>query len=302
MDIFEIDNTRKHYIPQMYLRGFSLPNNPKQIFMFDKQNPEMGVQVRSIHDVEVDRNAYSVEKDKILARRESIWSQILTEIRDSDTPELNSHIADREESANLRAWLARFVVDSRIRSRPYRDRVWNELAGTRRTIRERTERKIEEVIQEHPESERELRYLVSILNDVTHIGHDKRHAAIILDPFLRDEEGQSEYRLYEEGSWRFFSAFGDRKFITSDIPSASYRLGDEPQFRNRMWFHMPISADLRLIGLLGDARTESGLAPTVRELSERDMDLANACVFQNAERFIYSPSEREIVRANQHEI
>lgn len=298
--MFKIDNTRKHYVPQLYLRGFSLPDKPKQIYMFDKQNREMGVQVRSIRDVEVDRNAYSVEKDRILTRHEGVWSQILNEIKDSDSSQLNSRIADREGSANLRAWVARFVVDSRIRSRPYRDRVWNEFAETRRTICERTETKIEEVIQQHPESERELRHLVSIINDFTHIGHEKKYAAVILDPFLRGEEGASQYKLYEEGSWRFFSAVGDRKFITSDIPSASFRLGDGPEHHNWNWFVMPLSADLRLAGLFGDARMESGLSPGADEVTDRDMDIANESMFQSAERFIYSSSEQEIIRAGQH--
>ena len=60
---------------------------------------------------------------------------------------------------------------------------------------------------------------------------------------------------------------------------------------------MPLSAELQLIGLCGDARIESGLAPSMSELSEENMDLANVCVLQNAERFIYSSSRREILRA-----
>ena len=281
----------------MYLRGFSVPGNPKQIYVFDKQRPEMGIEVRSIHDVEVARNAYSVENDKILTKREGVWSQILNTIRKSDVAELNSYLADREGSSKLRAWLARFVVDSALRSRGLRARVWKATEEMRRTHREESEAAIEDVIEQHPASEREMRHVASILKEITHSDNEQKYAAVTLDPFLRGKEGERLYKWYEEGSWRFYSAAESRKFITSDIPSTSLLLGPEPQYRNWMWFTMPLSADLQLLGLCGDARVESGLAPTMNELSEKNMDLANVCMLQNAERFIYSSSRHEIIRA-----
>ena len=51
--IFEVDKTRKHFVPKLYLRGFSLKNHPDQIYVFDKDNPQAGVAVRSIENVEV---------------------------------------------------------------------------------------------------------------------------------------------------------------------------------------------------------------------------------------------------------
>ena len=295
--MYEIDKTRKHYVPQMYLRGFSVPDNPKQIYVFDKQRPEASIEVRSIHDVEVSRNAYSVTNDKLLSERESVWSGILDTVKRSEVTELNLYLADRERSSKLRAWLARFVVDSAIRSRGLRERVWKESEEMRHTLREEAEAAIEEEIKQNPASERELRHAISLLGDITHFDNEQKYAAVILDPFLRGNEGEKRYRWYEEGSWRFYSATEGRKFITSDIPSTSLLLGPEPQYRNWMWFSMPLSAGLQLFGMCGDARIESGLAPTVNELRERDMDLANMCVLENARRFIYSSSRREITRA-----
>ena len=51
--MFEIDKTRKHFVPRLYLRGFCLDNRPEQIYAFDKANPQAGVVVRSIENVEV---------------------------------------------------------------------------------------------------------------------------------------------------------------------------------------------------------------------------------------------------------
>ena len=257
----------------------------------------MGIEVRSIHDVEVSRHAYSVEKDKVLTEREGAWSQILDTLKKSDVSELNARLVDREGSSELRAWLARFVVDSGLRSRGFRERVWKASEETRRALREKRDAAIEDVIEQYPTSELELRKVVSLINDITHIDDERRSAAVVLDPFLRGEEGERRYRLYEEGSWRFDPASDGRQFITSDIPSTSLRLGPEPQYRNWMWFTMPLLDDLQLFGLCGKARTESGLAPTINELTGEDMDLTNACVLQNAQRFVYASSRDEIIRA-----
>ena len=116
-----IDNTRKHFIPQKYLRGFSCEGNPNQIYVFDKHRLDQGVQVRSIRDVEVARHAYSVENDKILTDFEDRFSPILHWIRSNDASDLNEYISDRERSSSLRAWLARFVVDITLRSRGLRE-------------------------------------------------------------------------------------------------------------------------------------------------------------------------------------
>ena len=66
-----------------------------------------------------------------------------------------------------------------------------------------------------------------------------------------------------------------------------------------MWFIMPLSAELQLTGMCGDARMECGLAPRMVEMSDREMDLANVCVFKSAQRFVYASSEAEILRTSE---
>ena len=136
-----------------------------------------------------------------------------------------------------------------------------------------------------------------LAKDMAGVDNDRKFEALHIDPFLRGEEGEGLYRWYEEGSWRFDEALDGRRFVTSDIPSNSLLLGPEPEYRNWMWFITPLSAKLRVIGMCGDACVESGLAPRMVEMSEREMDLANVCVFQSAQRFVYASSEDEILRA-----
>ena len=247
-----IDNTRKHFIPQMYLRGFSCEGNPNQIYVFDKHRPDQGVQVRSIRDVEVARHAYSVENDKILTEFEDQFSGILHWIRSNNASDLNEYISDRERSSSLRAWLARFVVDIRLRSRGFR-----ESAPVRALIA----RGFAEANRQNDELE---------LDDID------KWTAVILDPFVRGQQGAEWYESYQTGSWRFDAAPAQRKFITSDIPSATFRLGPEPKFCNWVWFVIPLSDSLQLMGLIEDASLDTGLAPRLEQWGNREIDMANS--------------------------
>ena len=120
--------------------------------------------------------------------------------------------------------------------------------------------------------------------------------AVILDPFVRGQQGAEWYESYQTGSWRFDAAPAQRKFITSDIPSATFRLGSEPKFYNWMWFVMPLSANLQLMGLIEDASLDTGLAPRLGQWGNREVDMANSAVLQNAQRYIYASSASEINR------
>ena len=297
--MFEVDKQRDHFVPQMYLRGFGLVDRPTQIYIFDKQKPEVGIEVRSIHDVEVSRDAYSVENDRILTEREAWWSQTLDELKKCSVAELNEMISDRDASAALRAWLARFVVDSKLRSHGFRKQMSALLRETRLAHLRMHEADKADFLKQSQDSGDELRAAFSALQKMAGLDDDRKYGAITMDPFIRGEEGERWYRWYAEGSWRFDAAPEGRKFITSDIPSTSLLLGPEPKYRNWMWFTMPFSGELQLIGFCGDARIESGLAPRAKEMGDYEMNLANACVFQKAAQFVYSSSKTEIIRARE---
>ena len=297
--MFEIDKTRKHFVPKLYLRGFCPDNRPEQIYVFDKDNPQAEVAVRSIENVEVSRDAYSVANDAVLQEREDQWAEILRTLKGQRASELNELIADREKSATLRAWLARFVVDSKLRSRGLREQMREPVKEMRLRFGEEIEAIEADFRARFPDLSEQLQDMVSLFREMAGIDSDRKFEALRMAPFLRGEEGEKRYRWYEEGSWRFDEALDGRKFITSDIPSNSLLLGPEPEYRNWMWFTMPLSAESRLMGMCGDARVESGLAPRMVKMSEREMDLANVCVFQSAERFVYASSEAEILRASE---
>ena len=299
--MFEIDKTRKHFVPRLYLRGFCLDSRAEQIYAFDKHNPQAGVAVRSIEKVEVSRDAYSVANDAILQQREDRWAEILQTLNGQSASELNELISDREKSATLRAWLARFVVDSKLRSRGFREqmRVSEPVKEMRLQIRNKLETIESDFRARFPDLNEQGQGMFSLFKEMTGIDSDRKFEALRIDPFLRGEEGEKLYRWHEEGSWRFDEALNGRKFITSDIPSNSLLLGPEPEYRNWMWFVMPLTPGLKLMGMCGDARVESGLYPRMVEMSEREMDLVNVCAFQSAERFVYASSETEIIRARE---
>ena len=225
----KIDNSRKHYLPQFYLRGFCPTNRPDQLYMYDKENPDNGITLCSVTNVAVSRHAYSVVNDAILQQRETQWAQILQKLRVCSVAELNAFISDRDRSGILRSWLARFVVDSRLRSPGARAKVRSELETMRDQYREvidRFQAELNSSMTTGPLSvlvrdTKELQQITAAIAEESGVYDQRRFEAIYIDPFLRGEEGEREYRLHEEGRWRFEESPSGRSFITSDMPSIS---------------------------------------------------------------------------------
>ena len=294
---FEIDTTRKHFVPRFYLRGFSSNNSSEQIHVFDKQNPTAGVKIRSIEKVEVSKDAYSIANDSLISQREQEWSSLLVFIRQRNADELNRFIVDREDSAEFRRGLASFVVDTRRRSRGAREGVLELLKEARLQLRQRLAESAKTIVRQNPELMDQLPDGLRQAERQLGLDNDRRFAAIYLEPIVDDDLDNPHYKWHQDGSWVFNDAPDGREFITSDIPSHSLLLGPEPEYRNWMFFIMPLSTTLRLTGLCGDARSPSGFFPRVGEVGDREMDLANLCTFSSAARFVYGSSESEILRA-----
>ncbi len=294
--MYELDKTRKHFVPQMYLRGFSHANNADQIYMFDKHRPMKGIEIRSIHDVEVSRDAYSAGNDKILTERETVWSEMLSNLRQCYVGELNVYIDDRIGSARLRQWLARLIVDSALRSQGLRERMRAFLSESLLLYDRQETAALEGSIAQEPGLEHKLRLIHSLVGKITHRDNFRKRVAVLLDPFLRGEEGERYYEWYEQGSWRFDEPPNGRMFITSDIPSTTFLLGPEPHRENWMWFFMPLSAKLHLMGLCGDARLEAGSISGSGDMGDKQVDSLNLRVFESAHRNVYSSSVEELDR------
>ena len=188
-------------------------------------------------------------------------SELLQLLKGQDVSELNDLISDREKSAALRAWLARFVVDSKLRSRGFRERMRAPVKELRLQFREHLEELEADFRARFPDLGEQWQVMFPLVKELAGVDNDRKFEALHIDPFLRGEEGEKRYRWYEEGSWRFDQALDGRNFITSDLPSDSLLLGPEPKCRNWMWFVMPLTAELRLMGMCGDARMESGPCP-----------------------------------------
>lgn len=295
--MYQVDKTRKHYNSQMYMKGFARPDHSDQVYVFDKRQADKGILFRSVGNVEVSRDAYSVKHDQILTERETVWSEILRTLEHSQVSELNDYISDRVGSTRLRQWLARFVVDSALRSQGLRERMKPFLTESFISLDRQIAAILEDSVVQEPSLEHELRLIDSLVGGMTHRGDLRKQVAILLAPFLCGEEGERYYEWYEQGSWRFDEPPIGRTFITSDVPSTTLLLGRESQYENWMWFAIPLSKKLRLMGLCGDARRETGLIPRPAELDDDEMDAINGIVFRHAERNVYASSKEELERA-----
>ena len=297
----KLDNTRKHFLPQFYLRGFCPTDSPGRIYMYDKQNPDKGVILCSVRDAAVSRHAYSVANDLVLQKRENQWARILEKLKEYSVVELNTFISDRNRSAVFRSWIARFVVDSRLRSQGMRSSLRGKLETIRYRYQAEFDRYVESLKSSRPSrtsgilspDSTDVQEVIAAMAEETGLFDQRRFEALYLDPFLRGEEGEEEYNLHAEGRWRFETAPSGRSFITSDLPSISFPSSRDS---NRMIFTMALSCDLQLIGICGDTRIEDGLA-ILADIDDRRMNSTNESVFQIAERFVYASAEDEITRA-----
>ncbi|MCY4624786.1 MAG: DUF4238 domain-containing protein [Chloroflexi bacterium] len=279
----EIDNTRKHMIPQFYLKGFSA--GKRRIYAFDKKHPELGVKIQLIKKTAVSKLAYSAENDDELGRREQVWSLLLQETLPKSASFLNKAIADREYARPFRETLAMFVLDSIARSPGMRDRIEKPLRDGLEDYWAFWRQQID-VAGVH--SGVPTGQVQSVLEGVRAKFHPDRYpewSAIYLKPFL-PEEHISAYALVADGIWRFLEAPEGRGFITADIPAICW---------DYRFFSMPLSRKLLLEGVWGDARQESAV---LRDLAMDDeaMTLVNRRMFQNAERWVYASSEGELHR------
>ena len=298
--MLDIDNTQKHYIPRFYLRGFSRQGNKGKIphiFVFDKQAPNKGIESRSIEKIEKSKDAYSIHIDDFNKQRESVWGDIFNHLKDIGAAELNELIADREQSAALREWLADFVTSISMRSRGRRERDkemlldgWHSLQKGINNVFEGMDD--EELTKDTGSSKEEIKGIV--MRSMYADNYEKWLAVTLLPSFSGGDETN---KLLADGSWRFESPPNQRKLILSDIPSTTLRLG--PEHPNWIYFRVPINETLLLVGYCGDARQEGGLELSPAQMSEEMVDLNNAAALRNSGRFVYSSSKGEITRANE---
>ena len=302
MEMFDVDPSRKHFVPRFYLRGFQPQRYPGRVYTFDKHSPDKGIRRRRIENVEVSNHAYSVGIDNILRRQERVLADILSEFRSTEVETLNSLIADREKSARLRRWLAYFVVTSALRSRAYRELIAQET----REIYSEYHRKMTALLQTFLE-ERELvdriashgfapQEYAAMLESALHLDSYRKWVATHIQPFIRTEEGRSLYRAYAKGTWRFYECTDDRTFITSDLPSLLPSLGPNLQEGDVGWFTMPLSSKLLLKGRVGEAPEGDSMAPMLDVFTAADVDSQNQAMYESSHRLIYSATELEIER------
>ena len=296
--MLDIDNTQKHYIPRFYLRGFcgqGKKGKIPHIYVFDKKALNKGIDSRSIEKIEKSKDAYSIYIDNFNKQRESVWGDIFNHLKDTSTAELNELIADREQSAPLREWLADFVTSISMRSRGRRVRDKEMLLDSWHSLQKGINGVFEgmddvELAEDTGSSKEEIKRIV--MRSMYADDYEK-WLAVTLPPSFSLGDGTN--KLLTDGSWRFENPPNQRKLILSDIPSTTLRLG--PEHPNWIYFQVAISETLSLVGYCGDARQESGLELGPSQMSEEMVDLRNAGALRDSGRFVYSSSKEEIARA-----
>ena len=293
--IFEVDKTKKHYLPQFFLEGFS--SNGRQLHVFDKE-ASLGNAFRTTSVAKVERSwrAYSARSDYYITKHiEPGILSALSFIRSNPVSEVNDRLSNGDSSDSLRQWLARFIVDFRLRSRGFR-----ENQETRKLFD--IHRKIAEASNEGRRacygarisaylSARDISFddYESWEREFSNLDDYQRWVATSLKPFVAGEQGLQYYDEYASANMRLFESSPGRQFICSDMPSTTLALGEE--YPNFLFFYIPVDKHRVLTGFLRDAQAWDIVQESY---TDEDVDRANVLAFQDAHRFVYSPSMDEL--------
>ena len=295
---FDVDTTKKHYLPQFYLEGFS--SDGRRLHVFDKEAPaDNAFRTTGVASAEKSWRAYSMRSDYYIT--EHIEPGILGALRflrSNPISEVNGHLSNSDSSDSLRQWLARFIVDFRLRSRGFRENdETRKLFEIHKKITEASIRgrracygaRISAYLSARDIS---LEEYESWERKFLNLHNYQKWVATTLDPFVVGEQGDHFYGEYAAANMRLFEAPPGRQFICSDMPSTTLALGEEyPDF---LFFDISVDKHRVLEGFLRDAQSWD----IVREsFTDEDVDRVNLLAFQHAHRFVYSPSMDELKSA-----
>ena len=253
----------------------------------------------NVAKVEKSWRAYSMRSDYYITEHsEPGIFGALRFIRENPISDVNDHLSTSDGSDLLRQWLARLIVDFRLRSRGFREN--NE---SRKMFE--IHRKIAEASMEGRRTHSgawisaylsardiSLEKFESWERELLNFDDYHRWVATTLKPFVVGEQGDHFYDEYAAANMRLFEAPPGRQFVCSDMPSTTLSLGEEyPDF---LFFSVSVDKHRVLNGFLRDAQSWDIVQES---FTDEDVDRANLLAFQRAHRFVYSPSMDELKSA-----
>ena len=295
---FDVDTTKKHYLPQFYLEGFSFDG--RRLHVFDKEAPlDNAYRTTTVANAEKSWRAYSMRSDYYITERiEPGILGTLRIIRGNPVSEVNNHLLNSDGSDLLRQWLARFIVDFRLRSRGFRE---NDETRTLHEIHRKTTEAFMEGQRAYigawlsaylSKKGSSLEEYESMKRELLNVDNYPRWVATTLNPFVAGEDSTHFYDEYAAANMRLYEAPPGRQFICSDMPSTTLALGEEyPDF---LFFDISVDKHRVLCGNLRDAQSWDIVQESY---TDDDVDRANLLEFQHAHRFVYSPSMDELKSA-----
>ena len=299
----EIDNTRKHYEPRLYLQGFTIPDRSTHIYVFDKQQPGRGIWNASTKDVSVSNRAYTVENEKHLTEREKVYSKMLKILLPHVEANGDCKAEDIDGWEHALPWFADFVLTSLLRSSgrlsPDNPLMQELYADARERNREFWEQQDPESIERlstslnsHGSDLAEFREFMERQSGLDDI---RRWIPLTIDPVGRTPWFDDIRELLIDGNWTFHRVNTDSRLITGDNPVIGRRLGPKPEHQNFVFWYMPLSAHVLVAVTSGDVADRNLIAGLYE--NQRHVELQNLIQLENSTRFVYASSEHELDRA-----
>jgi hypothetical protein len=259
----------KHYVPQEYLRGFATPDDPEQIWMFDKVTKRWSR--AAIHKVAQERDYFTPEVEaRLTAEVESPANIALKKLR-----------GDRVFSDADRRALAVYIAVMIKRVPRRRRKAIALIPGALESTVTELRKKVAETI---PEDDPRRAHLFEEIDRAELNLRETTPPEVlrqITEPWISREMLAAIDRMV----WRFIPRYGNAsQFITSDNPAyyfEAYGVGTE---RSELTF--PVSSALALIGNHQGTARSTIFVRVPKDWTKE----VNRRVATDAERFVFSPN------------
>lgn len=293
---------KHHYIPQFYLKGFSLDNN--NLWVYDKQisNPK-DVKKLTTKAIAFENNFYTYESiDKTKETMEGLFCQMEGLAANVINKITNGDKIDEQEKADL----AVFISFLWLRTPKSKKRMANMAANlyeqvSRKSIAMTPNQKLKEFFETKGQvmSDEEI-------DDLKAFATDKKRSKFTLDIpqnyWIKEmlQLGMDITPTFQMCDWEFCVTDKPYAYITSDnpfmlIPSKPvhpfYGLGLLTSGAKKV---LPLNSKVCLVM----HEPKKNPINTYRKVNKDFFRMVNKFTYKNAKRFVFSPDEGKLVRLN----
>jgi RNase P/RNase MRP subunit p29 len=270
---------RHHYIPKFYLSGFTVPKEPKMIWVYPKDGSEPFK--TNIINVGVEKNFYAAQHED----GKMLEDYLAEKIEDPATPIIRKLRGNIKIGANEKRVLATYLVGMLTRVPTNRDRVSEDIPRRVVEAQKNTLKQIENQKTKLPKENKRISKLKSqVIESFKIIERD------LIEELSLPYFDENLITIIHIMNWSLFTCCENSTFVTSDNPFCFTE--DIGLVNDEGYFIFPLSTGLLLTG---------GWAPegikdfdiNYRPLNKETHHAMNKIIISSAKKYVYHHSKND---------